>query len=43
MDEDAPAAAEGGSVEILTAEEHEGAVDAFICQWSPVELLVLTG
>ena len=45
MEEDAPAAAAGGSVglDIVTAEEHEGAVDAFICQWSPTDLLVLTG
>jgi hypothetical protein len=43
MDEDAAAAAESGSLEILTAEEHQGAGDAFICQWSPIQLSVLTG
>jgi hypothetical protein len=51
MDEDAPppaaaaaaAAASGEGLEVVSVEEVDGAGDAFICQWSPSDLLVLTG
>lgn len=44
MEEDNAAASDSSSLEILQTEEHEGlSAEAFICSWSPLEPLVLTG